>query len=353
MSQELPAESSSRAKLPLQAIAFGFSLRKRALVRRFVSNVPITFSNKIQHFPPETALLLWGSRAVPPGMPVDVPIIRLEDGFLRSVGLGADLVEPISWVIDRRGIYYDATRPSDLEHLLLTTNFDADLLQRAAQLRMRIVASGLTKYNVGSVGWQRPAAARVILVPGQVETDASIRYGASGIRTNIGLLQAVRQANPGAYVVYKPHPDVLAGLRASGKGEDEARRWCDEVVTGVAMNDMLAAVDEVHVLTSLAGFEALMRGRKVACYGQPFYAGWGLTQDAAPVARRTRTLSLDALVAAALILYPTYVSRATRQFITPEQALDELLAWREQDTGRLSWWRKILRAVLRIWGANR
>ena len=160
--------------------------------------------------------------------PKDVRILRLEDGFLRSVGLGADLIRPLSWVVDGRGIYYDATRPSDLEHLLARYGIrSGDVGQRAACLRERIVAEGLTKYNVGISGWQRPSgAAKVILVPGQVESDASLVYGAPQIRSNIGLLQAVRQANPDAYIVYKPHPDVMAGLRAKGVGEDQ----CPELV---------------------------------------------------------------------------------------------------------------------------
>ena len=114
-------------------------------------------------------------------------------------------------------------------------------------------------------------------MPGQVESDASLAYGAPGIRTNIGLLKAVRQANLKDFIVYKPHPDVLAGLRTKGAKEDEAGQWYYELVTDVAMGDLLMTVDEVHVLTSLAGFEACSRHKPVICYGQPFYSGWGLT----------------------------------------------------------------------------
>jgi capsular polysaccharide export protein len=252
--------------------------------------------------------------------------------------------------MDRRGMYYDATAPSELEHLLQTTDFSADLLARARRLRERIVEQELTKYNVGSSRWRRPdGATRIILVPGQVESDASIRYGAHGIRTNMGLLQAVREAHSTAHVLYKPHPDVLAGLRKKGEGEEEAMRWCDEVVTDVAMGELLSAVDEVHALTSLAGFEALLRGKIVACYGQPFYAGWGLTEDHVPIARRTRRVTLDELVAGALILYPTYVSRTTGRFTTPERALDELLGWRQKAKAGLPLWRQLLRPALRFW----
>lgn len=331
--------------------ALDFSFWKRPYVRQFFPGRRVRFVASADAVRPGSALIVWGVRDAGMALPADVRVLRLEDGFVRSVGLGADLIRPVSWVIDDLGIYYDATRPSRLEHILSEGVFDAALLQRAAALRERIVASGLTKYNVGAGGWQRPAnGRRVILVPGQVETDASIAYGAPegvcAIRRNMDLLRAVRQANPEAWVVYKPHPDVLAGLRVKGLDEDAALQWCDEQVIDVPMGELLGKVDEVHVLTSLAGFEALLRGKAVTCYGQPFYAGWGLTADMAPLPRRMRRLALDELVAGALIEYPKYVSRTSGELTTPEQALDELLAWRAEGAA-LPWWRKPIRLVLR------
>lgn len=317
-------------------------------MRQCFPDARVVFIASAAHAPAGAVVAVWGIQQVPVERAMDLRILRLEDGFLRSVGLGADLIRPMSWVVDGRGIYYDATRPSDLEHMLAHSVFDVELVQRASLLRERIVSEGLTKYNVGTSAWRRPAGvARVILVPGQVESDASLRYGAPRIRSNIGLLQAVRQGNPEAHLVYKPHPDVMAGLRAMGAGEDEARCWCDEVVSDAAMGDLLMAVDEVHVLTSLAGFEALLRRKSVTCYGQPFYAGWGLTQDIVPNRSRGRRLALDELVAAALILYPLYLSRASKQLITPERALDELLLWRARVGLTVPWWRKLSRLVLR------
>lgn len=331
--------------LPPLVYGCGFSPWKKPLVRRFLSPSRVRFVASPQDVPAGATAVVWGMTPVPQGRGV----LRLEDGFLRSVGLGADLVKPVSWVVDARGLYYDASQPSDLEHLLQHAEFPAELLARAARLRQRIVQAGLTKYNVGRGGWQRPAgASSVVLVPGQVESDAAIRHGAPGVRTNLGLLRAVRESRPRAFVVYKPHPDVLAGLRAQGQGEAQARQWCDEIVTDVSMHDLLEQVDEVHVLTSLAGFEALLRNKRVTTYGQPFYAGWGLTQDMQPLARRSRRLELDALVAAALILYPRYVSPRTGLPIGPEEALDELLAWRQRFTPGTSLWRKMLRLALKL-----
>jgi capsular polysaccharide export protein len=344
----LALQRRQRERFPAQVHALGFSLWKRPIVRTFFQGSEVRFINDAGRVPPAGTLVVWGRAA---GLPEGrgARTLRLEDGFLRSVGLGADLVRPLSWAVDGRGMYYDASAPSELEHILQTTLFDPALAARGKALRERIAALGLTKYNVSGTAWQRPVAGqRVVLVPGQVELDASIRFGAAGIRTNLDLLRAVRNENPGAYVIYKPHPDVVAGLRRRGAGESEAGRWCDELLPDAGMNALLDAVDEVHVLTSLAGFEALLRNKRVTTYGQPFYAGWGLTHDMAPLARRTRRLSLDELVAGVLIEYPLYVSRTTKRYTSPERALDELAAWREKNSSGLPLWRRGLRIALRF-----
>ncbi len=344
----LALQRRMRERFPSRVHAVGFSRWKKPIVRGFFAGSDVRFIRRASQVAAGDCVAVWGRRTLPAGLPAGVSVVHLEDGFLRSVGLGADLIRPLSWVMDRQGIYYDATAASDLEACLQNMLATARLMERASVLRARLIASGLTKYNVGYAAWDRPAhARRVVLVPGQVESDASIEYGTRFIKTNMELLQSVRRASPDAWVVYKPHPDVMAGLRKAGLGEKEARAWCDEIITDVPMGQLLGAVDEVHVLTSLAGFEALLRGKKVVCYGQPFYAGWGLTEDIDPVSRRTRRLTLDELVAATLILYPTYVSRTTGRFTTPERALDELLEWRDQGAQEASWARRLKRFIVR------
>jgi capsular polysaccharide export protein len=353
--------------IPPVLYALGFSWRKRSLVRQFFGGhvghgygrCELRFVGSVTDVPDGATVAVWASGPFgcsmsldAAGAPPEVRFTRLfvEDGFLRSVGLGADLVRPLSWVIDRRGIYFDASQPSDLEHALQTQVFEAAQLDRAARFRQNLVTSGLTKYNVGTQVWARPAPAgqkTVVLVAGQVETDASIRYGAPGIKTNLALLAAARQAHPDAWLVYKPHPDVVAGLRGTGAQETQAALGCNQIVTDVAMGALLDVVDVVHVMTSLAGFEALLRGKKVVCHGLPFYAGWGLTQDVLPMRRRTRKLSIDELVAGVLLEYPTYVSRATGQICPAEQALAELQEWRSGARAGLPLWRKILRPLIK------
>lgn len=334
----------------VELIAVGFARWKRANVRLLFAEQRVRFSNSFGESCSGGGIVLWGMRAQHEVLPASV--LRVEDGFLRSVGLGADWIRPLSWVVDDLGIYYDATRPSRLEAILQQTEFSTELLQRAARVRKQIITARLSKYNLqGGKAWQRPSVSHwTILVPGQVESDASIAYGAPEgvchVRTNLALLKDVRESNPDAWIVYKPHPDVVAGLRKAGTDAGLAMQYCDELVIDAPIESLVDQVDEVHVLTSLTGFEALLRGKRVVCYGQPFYAGWGLTTDMVPIPRRARVLTIDALVAGALILYPTYFSKAGDRVVTVEEALASLLEWRASGPA-LPWWRRPLRWMLR------
>lgn len=314
-------------------VCAGFRWWKRPYIRRAL-RAPgnrVVFSVSPRSLSAADKLLVWGagghSKIEQNARRRGLPVHHMEDGFLRSVGLGSDLVRPLSLVVDTQGIYFDPTRPSDLETLLRETTFTAELRRRACGLRRLIVCNRLSKYNVGDNEPLRLAAApgqRTLLVPGQVEDDASVRLGCVDIRTNLGLLAEVRRQNPEAFIVYKPHPDVLAGNRRGAVAPEEAGRFSNLTVTGRGMPACLAAVDEVHTLTSLAGFEALLHNKKVATYGLPFYAGWGLTRDRHPAPRRGRKLDLDELVAAALILYPRYIDWRRGRLVGVESALEHL-----------------------------
>lgn len=280
----------------------------------------------------KAAVAIWPSR-VPSDFEASaaaasVALARVEDGFLRSLGLGVHLVLPQSIVVDRRGIHYDPARPSDLEVLLSEHSFPPALLRRAAALRAAIVGAGIGKYGRAADNAAPillPHDRRNILVVGQVEDDQSVRMGDVAGLGNSGLLKRARALAPDAFLIYKPHPDTLAGHRR-GALDREARDLADRILdTPCPLAPLLDQVDEVHVLTSLAGFEALLRERTVLCHGIPFYAGWGLTRDLVPVPRRTRRLDLDALVAATLLLYPLYLDPETG-LPCPAERLVECLA---------------------------
>lgn len=285
------------------------------------------------------SVLVWAGKE-PAGLPDTLTIRRVEDGFLRSRGLGAELVPPLSLVTDDLGIYYDSTRQSRLEQLIQTP-LPPDAQRRTEKLIASLIAARLSKYNLSGTLPDLPDGARV-LVPGQVEDDASIRLGAGNIRTNLGLLQAARSAHPTAIIIYKPHPDVEAGLRPGAIPDASLRGLADVIAHHADPIQLIETCDEVITMTSLLGFEALLRGKRVTCLGAPFYAGWGLTQDLGSVPLRRKRApdghplprpSLLALAHAALIAYPRYYDPVSRKPCPPEVILHRLATGTDAPTG--------------------
>lgn len=278
--------------------------------------------------------------------------VEVEDGFLRSRGLGADCVPPLSLTVDRLGAHFDPTKESELERLLQNGSFDDQLISRARELRCLIVKAGLGKYGRGGGEIRRPAGdRRHILVPGQVEDDRAVKLGGCGLSKNIELLEKVRAHAPDAFVLYKPHPDVLAGHRRGAIAERECLQFADQIVGDLPVASLIGMVDEIHVNTSLAGFEALMREKQVTTYGVPFYAGWGLTEDLGPVPpRRSSRRTLDELVAAALLLYPRYLDPVTRLPCPAEVLAGRLATCVANDASLLVWMRRVQGRLARGFG---
>ncbi|EFH7310261.1 capsular polysaccharide biosynthesis protein [Escherichia coli] len=309
----------------------GLSLWKSAILKPYLQ----TSDNRVRfasQCPTATALIAWGTRGEvrwqQQAKQQGLPLWRMEDGFIRSSGLGSDLLAPLSLVLDKTGIYYDASRPSDLESLLNHSQLTTEQHQRAQALWQKLIASKLSKYNLGA-SWELPLSAagkRTLLVTGQVENDASIARGTATIRTNLTLLHTVRERYPDAFIIYKPHPDVLVGNRPGHISDEEMHHLADCIALDADIIECIQQVDEVHTMTSLSGFEALMHGKKVFCYGMPFYAGWGLTTDEYCCERRQRRLTISDLLYQTLISYPTYIHPESKQCISPEMAMDWLLA---------------------------
>lgn len=271
---------------------------------------------------PGTRFAMWGASVQPAHS--DVTVLGIEDGFLRSVGLGVKHTPPASLSIDHGAPYFDARGPNAFDATVEAAEFPDTLVQRAREVRETIVAARLTKYNItGRSVLPDPKGQERVLVPGQVEGDMSIVHGARLFNTNAALIEAARTAFPDAFLVYKPHPDVLSGRR-KGTLDTGSQALADHIETGADMPTCLDWADRVAVLTSLAGFEALLRDIPVTTFGRPFFAGWGLTDDRDPPPR-ARTLSRDALVAAALILYPSYIDPATQLPAPVERVIEALI----------------------------
>jgi capsular polysaccharide export protein len=332
---------------------FGFTLWKRNYIRRFlqspnntlhfVSTAKQAIKKGVNH---DSQIILWASKnrseAEQLSKHLNKPIHCKEDGFIRSVGIGTDLTAPASLVLDSKGIYFDPNSCSDLENLLQNHHFDLPLLKRAKKLRVLLLDNEVSKYNLGNTLpthlIQATPEQTLLLIPGQVEDDASIQTGCVDIFTNRKLIITVRESNPDAYIIFKPHPDVISGNRKGAVEQSVIDTYCDLMLDDISITDCLRITDEVHTMTSLVGFEGLLREMKVTCYGLPFYSNWGLTQDRHYLKRRNpnknNALTIDELVAATLILYPRYINWATSAYTTPEFIVQQIKQHIEQQGGK-------------------
>ena len=264
--------------------------------------------------------------------------ISVEDGFVRSVGLGGDLYPPYSLLFDKKGIHYDASKRSDLEDLLQNKILKENEFIRSKNLIKLLVDSKISKYNLKfkkELEFPKNIFNKnTIAVLGQVETDSSIKYGVPDDtipKTNFSLVKQVRKDYPNSFIIYKPHPDTELGLRAKGTKESSIKEIADFVANNIPLEELFNKVDNIVVFTSLGGFEALIRGISVITYGLPFYAGWGLTQDKLGAhkwaKRRTRKLSIEELVYISLIEYPLYSSLKFDCLTEIENVIQELLSY--------------------------
>ncbi len=283
-------------------------------------------------------VLVWG-----PNLPTaaaaffearGISVHFIEDGFLRSVGGSAGQSAPFSLTIDRQRPFFDSRGPSDLEDLLRTYDFESDstLMERARAGMAAMRAQRIGKYggppSAGPLDLPEEAGRRILVV-GQVESDASIRFGAERPILNNDLVRLAAAENPGATILYKPHPDVLKGVRSPSSDPSEVAGLCHVLTRPVPLADVLDAVEHVYTITSLAGFEALLRGKRVTVSGSPFYAGWGATDDRESCPRRTRRHTVEEIFAAAYILYPSYADPETGTELDFEQGLALLQKMKE------------------------
>jgi capsular polysaccharide export protein len=309
----------------------------REAIREITGFEPVRWSPPFQR--PEFGCVVgWGlkptsSRARELSLKSDASYIALEDGFIRSIHPGADQ-PPISLVIDRLGVHYDATCTSELEILVTrsTYNFDDSRLERAARGIQLLRKNAVSKFNHApflnevELGLDPARRAGRVLVIDQTAGDSSISFGQASASSFDRMLEAARTENPGAELVVKLHPEVV-----SGRKQGHLAHVADDENTKVVRDNvnpwsLIEAVDKVYVVTSQVGLEALLAEREVVCFGAPFYAGWGLTDDRLILDRRNARPTLEQLFAAIYFDYSRYVSPTTCREISFEQAVDWIIA---------------------------
>lgn len=301
-------------------------------MKPFFPEFDMIFLDDYKKIPKNSNLYIWGMKdnleVIDFCKENYIKISKVEDGFIRSVSLGSDLTRPYSLIVDKSGIYIDPRKPSDLENILQNHIFTEKEKEKSKNLIEKIVENRFSKYNILShkeLKLNTKANQKIILIPAQVEDDASMIYGGMGFDT-LKLIQTVRKNNIDAFIVYKTHPDVVSGNRKGLKDKNIILEYCDAVIEDISIDTSIGLCDEVHTITSTAGFDALLRNKKVFTYGLPFYAGWGLTEDFQKCERRTNKLDLYSLCAGVFLLYPKYISPKTKTLCGANETLDELLS---------------------------
>lgn len=255
-----------------------------------------------------TLIANWGARLH------RKPLISIEDGFFRSIRLGLEGDDPLSLVFDTRGIYYDARSPSDLEDLLERGGWETpDLLRRAETGIAEVRRRQLSKYNDAPMIDEhglgltpRSTNQTRVLVIDQTRNDRSIVGALASAGTFHEMLSAAKDENPGAQIIVKIHPSVASGKRRGHLDDAANDPRFKAIMTRVNIWSLLNCVDVVYTVSSQVGFEALIAGLPVHCFGLPFYAGWGATIDRQSSPRRTRRRAAEEIFAAACLLYTRY-----------------------------------------------
>lgn len=261
-----------------------------------------------------------------------LPYIALEDGFLRSLGLGVMGYPPFSVVYDDVGIYYDTTRSSRLEQLILSSHFSATDLQQAEQAVRLIVRHQLSKYNHNpDYVSNEPKTSEIVLVIDQTFGDMAVKYGRANESDFQQMLDAAIGENPDAQIWVKTHPDVISGKKKGYLTDlhsygSQIRLFAEDVNP----ISLLSQVDKVYCVTSQMGFEALLLGKPVITFGIPWFAGWGITDDRHPdidilkLEQRRKNRSFIQLFAAAYLQYSRYINPYTGKVGTIFDVIDYL-----------------------------
>ena len=290
-----------------------------------------------------------GQNAIALAKKYDTSYVLLEDGFIRSLDLGVKGSPSFSIVEDDIGIYYDATVPSRLENMLLSYDFssDVELMDKAHKAMELIKKYHVSKYNsardveeipnlvgndvckagnderevrdeipnlVGNDECEVGNEKRVLIIA-QTAGDSSLEYGLGNSFTTDEMINAAIEENPDCKIYLKIHPDVLSGKKSSDidiKSIDKNISIISEDVNPISL---LKHFSKVYTKTSGMGFEALILGCECVCFGMPFYAGWGITDDRVKCDRRSRKLTVVEVFAAAYILYTRYVNPYTKKEI--------------------------------------
>jgi hypothetical protein len=218
---------------------------------------------------------------------LDIPVLFIEDGLYRSVGLGVEGAPALSLTWDEGGHYYmtGGGHETGLKKSLRTQARTSEEKSRAEEIVRLVCDLQLSKYNkfIDNSVYTRSTRPKILLVD-QRFGDASIAGSGGSQESFSQMVQAVTELPPNYEVIIKTHPDAsVDGYNTSLTRESvqslvrQGRTvyWLDANVNPASL---LSIVNQVWVVSSGLGFEAGIRGIPVRVFAKPFYYGFGLTQ---------------------------------------------------------------------------
>lgn len=256
------------------------------------------------------------------------PLAFIEDGFIRSLGIGLSKEPGRSIIMDDLGFYYDASKPSRSETILNSgQKFGWLAARRARRAISLIVKNRVSKYNdapdVLPASMAGPKASRRILIIDQRLGDASISGALAG-QDDFALMLKYAFEQEGAEVIVKIHPDAMTPGKLSAVSShlgpyvrNPRLKIIEEKVNPYTLFD---AVDEVYTVSSGMGFEAAMAGKPVTCFGVPYYAGWGITKDMMAAPRRNKKRSVEEVFHVVWVMLSRYADPKTKRLCSVERA---------------------------------
>lgn len=243
--------------------------------------------------------------------------VLLEDGFIRSV---ARQDPPLSLIVDDVGVYYDAFGSSRMEQAI-SRGADAAQAEHARRLAHLWREHRVSKYN-HSPEFAGTLPLPYVLVVDQTFGDLSIDRGLAATSSFNDMLAAALNEHPDATIIVKVHPDVITKGRR-GHFSSEMLQHERVMTMGGAYHSpsLIEHAAAVYTVTSLMGFEALLWNRPVRCFGMPFYAGWGLTEDMLVAPSRRHRARLEDIVHAALVEAARYADPVNGEAWDAERAI--------------------------------
>lgn len=265
------------------------------------------------------------------------PVFIIEDGFIRSVKIGLSGTPTLSIITDDTTAYYDATKQSRLERLLQSgPELSVEQKERARNAINKIVSNRVSKYN-DSINVSLPIGRNdvdKILLIDQRNGDQSVPSALADEKSFESMLANAINNNPDADIIVKQHPDAIKGGKSSYFNNELIEKYRQifpniyTITIDINPYAMFEHVKEVYVVSSGVGFEALMAGKKVHCYGMPYYAGWGLTEDKLHLERRNRKRSLEEVFHYAFIECSRYYNPDEERVVEVENIVDYIVKHR-------------------------